>query len=207
MNTGIGDAVNLAWKLAAVLNGGARDSLLETYGLEQIGFARRLVATTDRVFTLVTKQGIIARIVRTRLVPLIAPLLFRQAAVRRFVFHTVSQIGITYRKSPLSKGAAGAVRGGDRLPWVESAPGKDNFVPLTSLTWQVHVYGEPQGGLAEACAELQLPIQVFAWRQEMRRAGLRRSAFDLVRPDGYGALADPHASPERLLHYFRQPLE
>ena len=52
MNTGIGDAVNLAWKLAAVLNGQAGDSLLDTYELERIGFARRLVATTDRVFTL-----------------------------------------------------------------------------------------------------------------------------------------------------------
>src|SRR5262249_39656452 len=40
MNTGIGDAVNLAWKLAAVLNGGARDSLLATYELERSAFAR-----------------------------------------------------------------------------------------------------------------------------------------------------------------------
>src|SRR5207249_7547577 len=58
MNTGIGDAVNLAWKLAAVLSGGAQDSLLATYEAERIGFARRLVATTDRVFSVVTKQGV-----------------------------------------------------------------------------------------------------------------------------------------------------
>src|SRR5262249_27620295 len=63
MNTGIGDAVNLAWKLAAVLIGGAGDDLLDTYELERIAFARRLVATTDRIFTLVTKQGMIARFV------------------------------------------------------------------------------------------------------------------------------------------------
>src|SRR6516164_3964866 len=53
MNTGIGDAVNLSWKLAAVLNGGAPDSLLDTYEPERIGFARKLVATTDRVFAVV----------------------------------------------------------------------------------------------------------------------------------------------------------
>src|SRR5207302_9639487 len=69
MNTGIGDAVNLAWKLAAVLNGGAGDRLLATYEPERIAFARRLVATTDRVFTMVTKQGAFARWVRTRFVP------------------------------------------------------------------------------------------------------------------------------------------
>src|SRR5262249_563103 len=99
MNTGIGDAVNLAWKLAAVLNGGARADLLDTYESERIAFARRLVATTDRIFTLVTKQGMIAQFVRTRLAPLFAPLLFRFGRIRRFVFHTVSQIGINYRHS------------------------------------------------------------------------------------------------------------
>jgi 2-polyprenyl-6-methoxyphenol hydroxylase-like FAD-dependent oxidoreductase len=202
MNTGIGDAVNLAWKLAAVLHGGARDSLLATYEPERIGFARRLVATTDRGFTVVTKQGVVARWVRTRLVPLIAPVLFRLTPVRRFLFRTVSQIGVNYRHSPLSVGAAGAVRGGDRLPWVETAPGQDNFAPLAALTWQVHVYGTPQGGLAEVCAALQLPLHLFAWQQAMRRAGLRRAALYLVRPDGYVALADPHANPERLRQYF-----
>jgi 2-polyprenyl-6-methoxyphenol hydroxylase-like FAD-dependent oxidoreductase len=202
MNTGIGDAVNLAWKLAAVLNGGARDRLLATYEQERIGFARRLVATTDRAFTVVTKQGRVARWVRTRLVPLIAPLLFRLAPVRRFLFRTVSQINVNYRNSPLSEGAAGGVRGGDRLPWVQTGPGKDNFAPLASLTWQVHVYGEPRRGLAEVCAELQLPLHRFAWQSEMRRAGLLRAALYLVRPDGYIALAAPDADPERLRAYF-----
>jgi hypothetical protein len=35
----------------------------------------------------------------------------------------------------------------------------------------------------------------------MRRAGLRRSALYLVRPDGYVALADPRADTERLRDY------
>jgi 2-polyprenyl-6-methoxyphenol hydroxylase-like FAD-dependent oxidoreductase len=203
MNTGIGDAVNLAWKLAAVLNGGARDSLLETYEPERIGFARRLVATTDRLFTLVTKQGVVARGVRTRLVPLIAPLLFRLASVRRFLFRTVSQIGVNYRHSPLSVGTAGAIRGGDRLPWVETEPGKDNFAPLASLAWQVHVYGEARSELADVCAALQLPLHVFACRRGMGRAGFLRTALYLIRPDGYVALADPHGDPERLRAYWR----
>jgi 2-polyprenyl-6-methoxyphenol hydroxylase-like FAD-dependent oxidoreductase len=203
MNTGIGDAVNLAWKLAAVLNGGARESLLDTYEPERIGFARRLVATTDRVFTLITKPGVVARWVRTRFVPRILPLLFRHAPVRRWLFQTVSQIGVNYRHSVLSLGAADGVRGGDRLPWVETEPGPDNFAPLASLAWQVHVYGEPRRGLADACASLHLPLQVFAWRTGMRRARLLRSALYLVRPDGYVGLADPHADPERLREYWR----
>ena len=57
MNTGIGDAVNLAWKLAAVVHGRADASLLDSYEPERIAFARRLVATTDRAFTGVTSDG------------------------------------------------------------------------------------------------------------------------------------------------------
>jgi 2-polyprenyl-6-methoxyphenol hydroxylase-like FAD-dependent oxidoreductase len=203
MNTGIGDAANLAWKLAAVLNGSARESLLTTYEPERIAFARRLVATTDRVFTLITKQGAVARWLRTRLVPRVMPSLFRSASVRRWLFRSVSQIGVNYRHSSLSAGVAGVVWGGDRLPWVETEPGQDNFAQLTSLSWQVHVYGEPHSSLAEVCAELMLPLHVFAWQPAMRRAGLRRRVVYLVRPDGYIALADAHANAERLREYMR----
>jgi 2-polyprenyl-6-methoxyphenol hydroxylase-like FAD-dependent oxidoreductase len=201
MNTGIGDAVNLAWKLAAVLKEGAPDNLLDTYEPERIAFARRLVATTDRVFILAISRGSIARFVRTRIVPLLVPVLFRLTPFRRFMFQTLSQFGIDYRNSPLSKGTAGDVRGGDRLPWVQSNPGQDNFAPLTLLKWQVHVYGEARPGVVEACAELELPLHLFGWQPEMRRAGLERAALYLIRPDGYVALADPEADPERLRRY------
>src|SRR5208282_2955145 len=60
MNTGIGDAVNLAWKLAWVLGGRAPDALLDSYEAERIGFARRLVASTDRAFGIATADGPVA---------------------------------------------------------------------------------------------------------------------------------------------------
>jgi 2-polyprenyl-6-methoxyphenol hydroxylase-like FAD-dependent oxidoreductase len=202
MNTGIGDAVNLAWKLASVLKGEASERLLDSYERERIGFARRLVATTDRAFTIVVKQGVLAREVRTRLVPLLAAPLSRLPAVRRFMFRTVSQTVVSYHDSALSAGAAGAVRGGDRLPWVPLQPGKDNFAPLSSLGWQVHVYGELRRGLAEVCGELRLPLHLFGWQPHMRQAGLLRAAFYLVRPDGYVALAEPDGRPDRLRDYF-----
>jgi len=204
MNTGIGDAVNLAWKLAAVVVGGASDSLLDTYESERIVFARRLVATTDRGFTLATEPGLLARFVRTRIVPVLAPLLFGLPPARRFLFRTVSQIGVNYRGGRLSEGAAGGVSGGDRLPWVQTGAGQDNFAPLASLHWQVHLYGEARQDVVDACAQLQLPPHVFAWQSQMRQAGLRRGALYLVRPDGYVALADPHADPQRLRHYFEE---
>jgi hypothetical protein len=201
MNTGIGDAVNLAWKLAAVLNESGDDRLLDTYAPERMAFARRLVATTDRAFTIVTKQGGLARWVRTRLVPWVLPLLLRTRSMQRFLFHTVSQIGVNYRDSWLSEGSVGAIRPGDRLPWVEFELGKDNFESLSSLRWQVHVYGELGDRLPAVCGELGLLLHHFDWLPAMERAGLLRRALYLVRPDGYVALADKRAEPVRLRQY------
>jgi 2-polyprenyl-6-methoxyphenol hydroxylase-like FAD-dependent oxidoreductase len=190
MNTGIGDAINLAWKLAAVLKGRADASLLDSYEPERIAFARRLVATTDRAFTGVTSPGTIARRVRMQIVPLLLPLLSRLKAVRRFMFRTVSQTAVNYRGSSLSEGRVGAVHGGDRLPWVKTDDGvKDNFIALTSLDWQVHVYGDAPTEIRVLCEERKLPLHVFPWRPEMDRSGLQRDAVYLVRPDGYVATA------------------
>ena len=202
MNTGIGDAVNLAWKLAQVLKHGASEKILDTYEPERIAFARRLVATTDRGFALVTARGVVAAVVRKRIVPLVVPLLFRISAMRRLLFRTVSQTQVNYRDSALSSGAAGKVRGGDRLPWVKLRSGGDNFAPLTSLAWQVHVYGDVKQNVRDTCAELRLQLHPFAWESGMRLAGLQKGASYLVRPDGYVALADPGADPNQLSQYF-----
>jgi 2-polyprenyl-6-methoxyphenol hydroxylase-like FAD-dependent oxidoreductase len=205
MNTGIGDAVNLAWKLAAVLHGRVGTGLLDTYEPERIAFARRLVATTDRAFTVVTSPGPFARFVRTEVAPRLLPALFASRFVRRFMFRTISQIGVNYHGSRLSAGRAGNVKGGDRLPWVmtdsSSEEGTDNFAPLRSLNWQVHVYGECGARIAEACTRRGLALRVFPWQPTMARTGLRRDAVYLVRPDGYVGLADPQASSTKLEQY------
>src|SRR6185312_2694482 len=76
MNTGIGDAVNLAWKLAAVLHGGAAPWLLDTFDTERRAFARELVETTDRIFAAATSDRLLARFTRMELLPhLLAPVL------------------------------------------------------------------------------------------------------------------------------------
>jgi 2-polyprenyl-6-methoxyphenol hydroxylase-like FAD-dependent oxidoreductase len=204
MNTGIGDATNVAWKLAAVLHARADASLLDTYEPERIAFARRLVATTDRAFTAVTSPGAIARLMRLNIVPFVLPWLFELAGVRRFMFRTVSQTAVNYRGSTLSEGHAGPVHGGDRLPWVKvdvNETAADNFAPLTSLDWQVHVYGKAAAAIQAVCKERQLPLHVFPWRPEISRTGLRANAVYLVRPDGYLALVDPEGSATAIASY------
>jgi 2-polyprenyl-6-methoxyphenol hydroxylase-like FAD-dependent oxidoreductase len=203
MNTGIGDAVNLAWKLAAVLRGQAQASLLDSYEPERIAFARRLVATTDRAFTGVTSSGAIARLMRLNIVPLVLPLLFKYAPLRRLMFRTVSQTSIHYRESSLSQGCAGKVHGGDRLPWVKlDRDGlEDNFTPLVSLDWQVHVYGVASSELQVVCANRNVPLHVFPSSRNVTQAGLRRNAAYLIRPDGYVALAEREGNADAIASY------
>ena len=188
MNTGIGDAINLAWKLASVLKGEADAQLLDSYEIERIGFARQLVATTDRVFTFATAQGPMADLLRTRLAPLLIPRALALEPVREWLFRTVAQLTLNYRHSALSDGVAGHVHGGDRLPWV-TVDGRDNFAPLRAIDWQVHVYGEADESVRSVCEAEGLALHVFAWQPAHGHAGFARDALYLVRPDGYVALA------------------
>ncbi len=188
MNTGIGDAVNLSWKLADVLQNRAAASLLDTYEPERIAFARALVSTTDRAFEGIVNQGRTGRTLRTWIMPHVVSILSSFKAVRRAMFRTISQVHIHYRHSAISQGRAGQVQGGDRLPWINSFP-SDNFAPLTSLAWQVHVYGEAKAAFTQQLTALNLPLHTFAWTLATKRAGFQQDAAYLVRPDGYVALA------------------
>jgi 2-polyprenyl-6-methoxyphenol hydroxylase-like FAD-dependent oxidoreductase len=201
MNTGIGDAVNLAWKLAAVLQGRADMRLLDSYEPERIAFARRLVATTDRAFQFINRDGTIARFVRTRLVPHLMPALFSFREIRRRMFLTVSQTNVNYRGSALAVGSAGRVKAGDRLPWVRQEDGTDNFASLRSLDWQAHVYGEVTAEIDRACERAELSLRRYPWSEAAGKSGVARDAFYLVRPDGYVGLAAASGAPAALRDY------
>jgi hypothetical protein len=188
MNTGIGDAVNLGWKLGNVSRGQADDTLLDTFEQERIGFARALVSTTDRAFTYLAAEGVRGAFVRQVVAPLFFTIATRTAIGRHEFFRFLSQTEIQYEKSSFSEGKAGHVHGGDRLPWIGSTA-EDNFDPLHSLRWQVHVYGEPADDLVPVCQSLRLPTHFFSWTGAAQQAGFERDAAYLVRPDGYVALA------------------
>ena len=200
MNTGIGDAINLAWKLAAVLRAKAEDRLLDSFEAERMRFAKRLVATTDRAFSFATAEGPMADILRTRIAPVLIPAVTRFEAAREYLFRTVAQLTLSYRGGPLSEGEAGGVRGGDRMPWV-STDGGDNFEPLDAMRWQAHVYGSALPELAEWCAARKLPLHSFPWREDYASAGIARDAVYLMRPDSYVALADPSGLPAQIERY------
>jgi 2-polyprenyl-6-methoxyphenol hydroxylase-like FAD-dependent oxidoreductase len=69
MNTGLQDAYNLAWKLAYVINGFAHPKILDTYNAERLPFAKQLVRTTDRAFTVVSSDKWYNQFTRFSLIP------------------------------------------------------------------------------------------------------------------------------------------
>lgn len=184
MNTGIGDAMNLAWKLAGVHRRTLPEAVLDTYEAERMPFARTLIQTTDRAFQRVSAEGAVAGFVRTRVVPVAIRALSGWSAARPRIFRAISQIRIAYPGSSLSVGRVGGVRAGDRLPWLEEV---DNHAVLDGR-WQVQVYGEVPEELATAARELGLLLHPFAPAGPMSGGGVL-----LVRPDGHVGLASTAA--------------
>jgi 2-polyprenyl-6-methoxyphenol hydroxylase-like FAD-dependent oxidoreductase len=119
MNTGIQDAWNLGWKLALVLRG-ADPELLDSYQAERQPVGRFVLRLANAPFRVATGTSRVPRLVRTRLLPRLAPLAGRIGPVRRIGFRIVSELGIRYRGSPLSVERRPRLRtgprAGDRVP-------------------------------------------------------------------------------------------
>ncbi|MTD57611.1 FAD-dependent oxidoreductase [Amycolatopsis pithecellobii] len=167
MNTGIQDAANLAWKLAAVLDG-APESVLGTYHAERHPIGRRVLRQSGLIARAVTLNPRVARGLRD----VVAPRLARIPAVRDAIAGSFAGTGLRYRR----RGGQHALVGtrateiplaGERLTVVQRAPG---FVLIRE----------------RAAARPEAPGLRHAERTDDGPAVL-------VRPDGYIAWAGPSA--------------
>ncbi|WP_437279036.1 FAD-dependent monooxygenase [Sorangium sp. So ce375] len=221
MNTGIQDAYNLAWKLAAVEQGRMPAWLLDTYEMERLPVARRLIDFTDRLFGFMAGHGLMGRTMRT-LAPRLMSRALGVAAVQRRVFGFVSQLKIRYRKSPLSiqighppeRGPRAGDRAPDALLRSEAGQQVHLFELMRGIESTLLLFtGPPQDGAGAAPGERARRIAAQLGRPELRvliigapeaggytdpdgRAhaayGVETTAAVLVRPDGYvGVRSDP----------------
>ncbi|GAA4263466.1 FAD-dependent monooxygenase [Dactylosporangium darangshiense] len=96
MNTGLQDAANLGWKLAAVAAGWAPDGLLDSYQEERHAVGRLVLRTSGGIIRLALLQSRAARLGRDA----IAGLALHVPAVMRRATGTVSGVGIDYPHAP-----------------------------------------------------------------------------------------------------------
>jgi 2-polyprenyl-6-methoxyphenol hydroxylase-like FAD-dependent oxidoreductase len=120
MNTGIQDAINLAWKLALVAQGRAPVRLLESYQAERSEVGRRLLQADALLTSLASVHRPLATASRDRVasclmrLPWIQQLLARETAGLRISYHR-GPLVLDYRGEKVPSGAS-AARVGDRAP-------------------------------------------------------------------------------------------
>lgn len=111
MNTGIGDAENLAWKLALVVHGRADARLLDTYTAERRPLATWILNATTANTRILLGETLPARLLRDRIM---LPLL-NLPAMQRAATRSASQLDVTYRNGPLGARRGRSPHPGDRI--------------------------------------------------------------------------------------------
>ena len=117
MNTGLGDAENLSWKLTLVAAGRARDGLLDTYESERRPIAEEVLESTSAMTRMVVGETPMARALRDHV---FVPLMNRPL-VQRLIWEKASQLKVSYRSGPLARRSLASwprpgTQAGDRVP-------------------------------------------------------------------------------------------
>jgi 4,5-epoxidase len=182
MLTGIGDAENLAFKLALVIRGRADDAFLDTYQAERRPLATTVLRGTSNVTRVNIVSNPLGRFVRDRIVVRLVGL----PVIQRWATYSASQLWVSYRKGPLG-GRGRRPRPGDRvadLPCVRADGASSRLHTELSGRWALMV---PQDGPVQGVAAEWLGDRVSVLRYDAKEAML-------VRPDAHlawrGAIDD-----------------
>jgi 2-polyprenyl-6-methoxyphenol hydroxylase-like FAD-dependent oxidoreductase len=211
--TGIQDAGNLAWKLAAVLREGAPDSLLDTYGEERRPIARQVLRRTSVMSHIVFGMNPVMRFVRERLV---FPILRTDFAQARMTAR-MSQLEMNYRESSLAElsSRSARVRAGDRAPDVlfKSENANVSLFDLLGKFGMIALLGSAPNNqsLANSLGRLNIRAFIVAPRHLedihsdfARLYSAQGSFLYLIRPDGHVGLFQREAEAESVTAYLKK---
>lgn len=204
MNTGIQDAVNLAWKLAGVVRGLFEPGLLDSYDADRRLAAERIVMTTAKQ----TSWGLISRRHETAVRDNALRLAHATGALQRFGAPLMAQHDVSYRPAESLRdtlpGLTRKIRAGDRLPVFAShgdpQPGGERWpgVDPARLTLLLWAGGRQDSAWVAARARLEQAVppdvrvqDISAWPGFSRLLGGAPKAV-LARPDGHvAAITEP----------------
>ncbi len=206
MNTGIQDGYNLAWKFAAILKHGADPKLLDTYNEERLPNARSLLDTTDRMFDIAASDEWYMTFFRLHILPHIASYITNIDAFRKFIFPLISQIGISYDKSSLSK-ADGSfdVDAGARMPWFE-IDGKSIYENFHEPKFHAAFFTNANVETREISPFAD--VHSFPLNENVAEIFGTDQPFQIVlRPDNYIGLIAEGTDPEKAAAYLREIID
>lgn len=193
LNTGIGDAENLAFKLALVIAGNAGSGLLDSYPAERRPIAESVLSATS----FGTRLGFAGTAAGRRVFAALSPLL-RLPVVQRRLLRAASQLDITYRGGPLAGPATRrfprrrSPQPGDRVPNIPIRAAGGQRAPLHSRLgtgWAVLTSAGADSYLREAAKRLGADhVQALT-----PQSGALQEVF-LVRPDAHLAWRGTHAA-------------
>lgn len=184
MNTGLGDAENLAWKLALVAQGHAGETLLDSYEAERRPVAEAVVRTVGGIDKLLLAKNPVIAAMRDHVLFPVVNLPF----VQRRIWRAASQLGITYRNGPLAQrpdNRGDGLQSGDRVPDLQCRR-RDGTVtrlhPELRSTWAiVSANGVDASGVSELAR-----ARLGAGRvTDLVSAEVARDRVLLVRPDAH----------------------
>ena len=166
MNTGIQDAYNLAWKLAAVVRGEAGQALLDSYASERVPIGAKLLGSTNRATQLIQLKHPVAGMVLPVMFKVVATVPALRARVSRKIMQAMSALDVDYADSALTVPAdptdptnTDEPRPGRRISEVTeqdlASPGFAALVEqLRSVDWTLLVGAGPDDALAPGIARL-----------------------------------------------------
>lgn len=213
MNTGIQDAYNLAWKMALVIRGKMDEKLLETYNEERLENAKHLLKTTDRFFEFAAGTEWFLAFLRTNVLPPIAKYILSFDTVKKFFFSLISQIGINYRHSSLSKHEGDEnfeVKAGDRMPYF-LVDGESVYDKLNQPKFHLLVFSDGKSSCQELKTELEneyaelIDVNIIALYPPVAEVfGADKSFSLLLRPDNHIGFITMETSPHELRAYLKK---
>lgn len=193
MNTGMHDAINLAWKLGLVVQGKASKKILDSYTPERGPIAEEMLKMTERAKNLAAQKGKFVQFLCNHT----ASLVLGFAPVREAATNRISQISIGYPDSPLT--VKGEKFHGD-LTAGERAPIRDGEPPVGAGE-------EPRFALFAADGNTMLGELLKQYPDLLEpkiRPPFEADGIWLVRPDGYVGVAARRGDEEVIANYLNE---